>query len=201
MVEQQPARPPDDLPSDRTLLRGIRSGDELAARELHDRYAARLHALAQRQLARETAGRLDSDDITQSVFRTLFRRLQDGQYDVPAGESIWRLLTTIALNKVRTVGAHHRAAKRDVRRTLQTDDAALAGLAHQADEAAAHELRMTIASLVEGLGPSEQQIIALRIEGYDLASIAKITTRSKRTVERVLQGFREHLRQTLSGAS
>ena len=190
---------PGGSPSDESLLRGIRSGNELAAQELHDRYAVRLHALARRQLARETAGRLDSDDVTQSVFRTLFRRLQDGQYDVPAGDSLWRLLTTIALNKVRTLGAYHRAAKRDVRRMAQADAAALANLAAEADEVAARELRLTIAGLLEGLGASEQQIIQLRIEGHDVASIAKITARSKRTVERVLQGFRELLRQTLSG--
>ncbi len=190
--------PPDEAASDRTLLRHFRSGDEFAADELYERYAARLHALAKRQLARETSGRLDSEDVTQSVFRTLFRRLQDGQYDVPAGESMWRLLTTIALNKVRSLGAHHRAAKRDIRRTSGADQEVLVAHAVTADETAANELRLTIASLLQNLDTSEQQIINLRLEGHDVQSIAKLGGRSKRTVERVLQGFRAMLSQTLS---
>lgn len=190
-----------DSPTDKTLLRNVRGGSESAASQLYERYAGQLHALAKRQLARETSGRLDSDDVTQSVFRTLFRRLQDGQYDVPAGESIWRLLTTIALNKVRTVGAHHRAAKRDIRRTTSSDNVVLEAQAVSADETAAHELRLTIATLLDNLGQSEQTIIQLRLDGHDVNSIAKLTGRSKRTVERVLQGFREMLRQTLSAES
>jgi RNA polymerase sigma-70 factor (ECF subfamily) len=196
MENQKPGLPSDDN-SDRSLLRFVRDGNDEAAGQLHDRYAARLQALANRQLARETSGRLDSEDITQSVFRTLFRRLQDGQYDVPAGESIWRLLTTIALNKVRTQGAHHRAAKRDIRRTSHVDQQRLESQSHAGDESAAHELRLTIATLLESLGASEQQMVHLRIEGHDVKSIAKISGRSKRTVERVLQGFRGLLRQTL----
>lgn len=200
MDPEQTSSPPDS-PSDKTLLRDLRGGSEGAAQELYERYANRLHSLAKRQLAKETSGRLDSEDVTQSVFRTLFRRLQDGQYDVPAGESIWRLLTTIALNKVRTVGAHHRAAKRDIRRTNNADQAALAAQAISADETAAHELRLTIATLLDQLGQSEQQIIQLRLDGHDVNSIAKLASRSKRTVERVLQGFRQMLRQTLSAES
>src|SRR4029077_1781766 len=85
--------------------------------ELYLRYAERLLALAASQSSADLSPRVDPEDIVQSVFRTFFRRASLGHYTVPDGEEIWKLLLVIALNKVRSVGAFHRAAKRDVRRT------------------------------------------------------------------------------------
>ena len=60
------------------------------------------------------SSRVDPEDIVQSVFRTFFRRASEGQYQVPSGEELWKLLLAISLNKVRSVGQFHRAAKRDI---------------------------------------------------------------------------------------
>src|SRR3954452_13006529 len=108
---------PDEGPSDHSLLRRFRRGQEDGPTLLYLRYAERLRALAATQMAQGLAARVDSEDIVQSVFRTFFRRAAEGQYDVPEGEEIWKLLLVIALNKVRSVGAFHRAARRDVRQT------------------------------------------------------------------------------------
>ena len=183
--------------SDSSLLRGVKSGNEEAARLLFDRYVGRLQALAHRQLAGQISGRLDAEDVTQSIFRTLFRRLQDGQYSVPKGDSIWRLLVTIALNKIRTVGTHHRAAKRDIRRSTDLETGALGDFAPVNDESAIRLLRMTIEEVLDGLSASQQRIIELRLEGNTVSEIAAATKRSKRTVERTLQGFREKLNRVL----
>ncbi len=186
------------VPSDGSLLRGIRTGDEIAAERLFDKYVGRVDALAQREFGREAWARVDTEDLTQSIFRTLFRRLKDGQYDVPPGESIWRLLTTVALNKIRAVGAYHRAAKRDVRRTEGGAQERIEHDLRSDDEAAVRILRMTIAEIVDDLPVAHRQIIELRLENHDVLSISRKINRSKRTVERVLQGFRERLRQVLN---
>ena len=184
-----------DIKSDSSLMRGIKGGDDDAAQELFERYAKRLQSLANRQMAREISGRLDAEDVTQSIFRTLFRRLQAGQYSVPQGDSIWRLLVTIALNKIRSVGAYHRAAKRDIRKSSSLDQQTFD---HSTDdELAAHLLRMTIDELLRDLTESQQQIIHMRLEGNTVTDIAAGTGRSKRTVERTLQGFRQQLTESL----
>src|SRR3954454_16489977 len=108
---------PDDAPSDHSLLRRFRRGQDDAPTLLFLRYAERLRALASRQSSPGMAARVDPEDIVQSVFRTFFRRAAAGQYDVPEGEEIWKLLLVIGLNKIRALGAHHRAARRDVRMT------------------------------------------------------------------------------------
>src|SRR5262249_34897629 len=102
-------------PSDHSLLRRLRGGDEDAATQLYFRYANRLLALAGRRRDVELASRVDAEDIVQSVFRIFFREAREGHYDVPAGEDLWRLLLVLALNKLRAQRVHHRAAKRDVR--------------------------------------------------------------------------------------
>src|SRR3954468_2244838 len=108
---------PDEVPSDRSLLFRFRRGQDDAPTLLYLRYAERLRALAEKQSSPGLAARVDPENIFQSVFRTFFRRAAAGQYDVPEGEEIWKLLLVIGLNKIRAVGAYHRAARRDVRQT------------------------------------------------------------------------------------
>src|SRR2546428_2278489 len=86
--------------SDRSLLGRIRRGQKDAATVLYMRYAERLRALAVAQCSPGLAKRVEPDDIVQSVFRTFFRRVTQGQYDVPAGEELWKLLLVMALNKI-----------------------------------------------------------------------------------------------------
>jgi RNA polymerase sigma-70 factor (ECF subfamily) len=180
--------------SDRSLLRRLRVGQEDAATQLYLRYAHRLRALAAARCSPDLAARVDPEDIVQSVFRTFFRRAARGDYDVPAGEELWKLFLVIALNKIRAVGAHHRAAKRDVRLSAGSDalEQAVHGAATQ-NETALSVLRLVIDEVLESLPPVQRQIIELRIEEYDVAEIAQKTQRSKRTVERVLQQFRTRL--------
>ena len=185
-----------DVKTDSSLMRGIRAGNDQAAEELFERYAKRLQSLANRQMAREISGRIDPEDVTQSIFRTLFRRLQAGQYSVPQGDSIWRLLVTIALNKIRSVGAFHRAAKRDIRKSASLEHET--GGHASGDELAVNVLRMTIDELLSDLSESQKQIIQLRLEGNTVAEISKGSGRSRRTVERTLQGFRQTLAETLN---
>src|SRR3954447_25024565 len=106
------ADPTPEPVSDRSLLRRLQHGQADASTELYLRYAERLLALAAAQSSPELARRVDPEDIVQSVFRTFSRRASLGHYTVPDGEEIWKLLLVIALNKVRAVGAFHRAAKR-----------------------------------------------------------------------------------------
>src|SRR5574341_751939 len=65
-------------PSDRSLLRRFRRGEEDAATLLYLRYADRLRALTVAQCSPDLAQRVDADDIVQSVFRTFFRRAAQG---------------------------------------------------------------------------------------------------------------------------
>ncbi|MCX7421543.1 MAG: sigma-70 family RNA polymerase sigma factor [Planctomycetia bacterium] len=180
--------------SDRSLVRRLRTGSQDAATQLYLRYAKRLHALSRAKCSPDLAARVDSDDIVQSVFRTFFRRVGKGEYDVPDGEELWKLFLVIGLNKIQTVGTFHRAAKRDVRSSLGGDvlDHA-AEAAEETDATSLSVLQMSIDEVLGELSPSHRDIIQLRIEGHEVAAIAEQLGRSKRSVERILQGFREQM--------
>ncbi|MFO0957415.1 MAG: sigma-70 family RNA polymerase sigma factor [Isosphaeraceae bacterium] len=183
-----------DDASDHSLMNRFRKGEADASTRIYLRYASRLHMLATRQTPPDLARRVDPEEIVQSVFRTFFRRVARGEYEVPDGEEIWKLLLVIALNKVRTAGVHHRAAKRDVRQTSggEAFDRAVEATGDR-DEFALSMLRMVIEELLEGFPEANRRMVELRIEGHEVAEIAEAVQRSKRSVERVLQDFRSRL--------
>jgi RNA polymerase sigma factor (sigma-70 family) len=190
----QPDMPSREFISDQSLLRRIQSGHSDASTQLYLRYAQRLQALVASKSSPDLARRVDAEDIVQSVFRTFFRRAALGDYSVPEGEQLWKLLLVIALNKVRAEGAYHRAAKRDVRQTRggeAFEQAIESGRGN--DEIALATLRMVIEDLLAGMPEANRRVIELRIEGNEVKEITELTQRSKRTVERVLQSFRARL--------
>jgi RNA polymerase sigma-70 factor (ECF subfamily) len=192
MAEREPTR--EERASDRSLLKRLQGGQRDAATELYLRYAERLHALAAAQCGADLAARLDPEDIVQSIFRTFFRRAAEGHYDVPEGEELWKLFLVIGLNKIRATGAHHRAAKRDISATAggAAYDQALQHAAAR-DEASLTSLRLVIDEILASLPEAQRRMVELRIEGFEIKEIAQQTQRSKRSVERALQDFRQKL--------
>jgi RNA polymerase sigma-70 factor (ECF subfamily) len=180
---------------DHELLESLRHGDRDAATLLYRRYAKRLRQLIRAKCSSELARRVDAEDIMQSVFHAFFRGARGGCYEVPAGEELWPLLLVIALNKIRTQGTYHRAAKRDVRLTQGLDDAdalrsAVSRL--EADEPVPF-LNLIAEETLERMPPSQREIVELRVAGYEVEEIAEKVGRSKRTVERLLQACRQQL--------
>jgi RNA polymerase sigma-70 factor, ECF subfamily len=185
---------PSGEPTDHSLLQRFRCGSQDAAMQLYLRYARRLRALARAQCSPDLARRVDIEDIVQSVFGSFFRRASQGYYDVPAGEELWKLLLVIALNKIRTKSAFHRAAKRDVRRTISNDAVLQALEASDADDDADYAfLQLTIDEALDHLPCQHKAMLELRIQGYEVSEIAHQMGRSKRTVERILQEARTKL--------
>jgi len=183
-----------DEASDHSLLRRYRNGSQDAAAELYLRYARRLQRLAAAQLAPDLTPRVDFDDIVQSVFGSFFRRVNRGYYDVPAGEELWRLLLVIALHKIRSQGAFHRADKRDIRRTCNGEQAFEQA---DTDEAATVFFDLVVKEMLEKLPEQQKEMVELRLEGYEVAEIAAKTSRAKRSVERLLQDARKRLGEHL----
>ena len=180
--------------SDRSLLQRLKQGSQDAATQLYLRYVHRLRALAQAQCSEALARQVESEDVVQSVFGSFFRGAAQGCYDVPVGEELWRLFLVIALNKIRARGNYHLAAKRDARRTVHSE-----GLEELAAEADLGFLRLTVEEALEKLSPQHREMVTLRIEGHEVAEIARLTSRSHRTVERLLQQARQRLTELMEG--
>ncbi|MCA9264914.1 MAG: sigma-70 family RNA polymerase sigma factor [Planctomycetales bacterium] len=182
--------------TDKSLLRRLRGGDGDAATALYERYAQRLIELARRKTSLTYKSRFDAEDVVQSVFRSFFRRAQEGIYDVPGSGELWQLLLVLSLNKIRRLALHHTRQKRDVRNTLTSDKLSPEFL--QAETTTGLDvLRLVVDEVIGELPDFHQQIIQDRIEGHEVAEIANRVGRSKRTVERVLQQFRQMLAEVI----
>jgi RNA polymerase sigma-70 factor (ECF subfamily) len=201
LMEAQPAssQPAGAGASDRSLLRRLQQGSQDAATELYLRYVHRLRALTQARCSAELARQVDAEEIVQSIFGSFFRGASQGYYDVPAGEELWKLFLVIALNKIRAKGNYHRAAKRDMRLTVHGDDVLEHMLTRGKREDDLAFLRLTVTEALDRLPPQHKQMVTLRIEGFEVAEIAKQTGRSHRTVERILQQARQQLTELLQG--
>jgi RNA polymerase sigma-70 factor, ECF subfamily len=180
--------------SDGSLVRWARAGDQEAATQLYLRYANRLERLIQTQRSPDLACRFDPEDVVQSIFSSFFRGVNLGLYDVPDGQELWKLLLVIALNKIRARGNYHRAACRDVRLTRDETAFSMRALPQQYEDAtSAVVLKLVIDEVLQRLPESQRQIVLDRIAGHEVTEIAERNGWSRRTVERVLQEFRNML--------
>ena len=181
-------------PPDSVLLGQFQAGDQNAANRIYERYAGRLRALARSRFSANLARRVDVDDIVQSVFRRFFDGAAQGRYDIPSDEDLWNLLLVITLNRLRAEEVYHRAAKRDVRQSLEMDNVAAKDQPTCGRDSAYLLLRLTVREALSAMPEAQREVIELRMLGHDVASIAEKTGRSKRTVERILHGSRSALR-------
>jgi RNA polymerase sigma-70 factor, ECF subfamily len=187
--EEIPQSPAGE-PSDHDLLLRSREGDQDAATQLYRRYAKRLINLVERQCSAELARRAGVEDIVQSVFGSF--------YDIPDQDELWKLLLVIALHKVRGKATYHHAAKRDAHRTIGGVEARrrLEGEANSGASAFAY-LELVFEEILERLPPESRGMVTLRIEGREVAEVAQLTGRSRRSVERILQETRSTLSDLL----
>jgi len=176
----------------------LQEGSPEAARQLYERYAQRLRALAWARTPVKLSRRIEADDIVQSVFRIFLQRARNGHYEVPSGEDLWGLLLVITLNKIRSLNDYHLAAKRDVRQTTSmTDDSDIAQASRQRDNSERRFLNLCIQEAMGTLAPEFKSVVELRLAGHEVAEIAQVMGRSKRTVERSLQEAFRRLRVVL----
>jgi RNA polymerase sigma-70 factor (ECF subfamily) len=172
------------------LVNRWRAGDEAAAAELFDRYAARLVALAGRGLTARVATRVAPEDVVQSVYFSFFAGAKDGRFILRESGDLWRLLAAITLNKTRRQVVWHSATKRAV--GAETDNVADA-LARDPSPAEAAALTDTVEALLRATDPAHRPVLELRLQGYGVPEIVAATGRSRASVRRVLERVKETL--------
>jgi DNA-directed RNA polymerase specialized sigma24 family protein len=151
--------------------------------------------VAEQQLSRKLAGRLDGADVVQSVFRTFFRRSAAGEFRIDSSAELWRLLVQITLRKARFYGRQHTAGVRDVAAEVPGGGAALLTHAatHEPGPAEAAALVDQIEELLRGLPALYADLLQLRLEGNSVADTAARLGISRRTVHRGLQLLQQRL--------
>lgn len=193
--------------SDAELVDLWRAGDEDAATILHERHLARLLNLVGRHLADKFNSRLDPDDVVQSVFRSIFRLTREGRFEFEGDSDFWKLLLTMALNKVRNTVRHHQAGKRTpAAESISTSADGVDGyivnrLSSQPTLQEIVSFADMLELVLEQLDPNQQLLIQYRIEGYTQKEIAQKLGVDDRTVRRMFANIRNRGEQLLGDSA
>jgi RNA polymerase sigma-70 factor (ECF subfamily) len=182
----------DPLPE---LIRQLREGDPRAADAVFALYSQRLTRIAEQHLSARLAGRLDGDDVVQSVFRTFFRRSAEGEFPIDSSAQLWRLLVKITVLKARAKGRHHTAAARDVgaQAAAGGEPWLVEAVSREPSPLEAVMLVDQIETVLRGLPPLYCHILDLRLQGFGPTEISARLEVSRQTVHRALGLLQERL--------
>jgi RNA polymerase sigma factor (sigma-70 family) len=181
--------------SDESFLRRVNAGTESAAELLDREYRQRLRALAAQGMDRCLSRRESSEDIVQSVLRTVFHRTLEGQYKFESRGELWRLLETVTRHKILKHAEYHKAKKRTPYAEECRNAEAFFARAPSADqEAVAKDL---VAKILEGLDQSYSEILSLLEEGHSERAIADRLGCTRRAVTTKIDRLRKRLEKLL----
>lgn len=182
------------LISNQVLVERWRTGDQDAARQLFNRYVDRLSAIARHRIGHRLTARLDPDDVVQSVFRTFFGRVRDGQYSIEEPDDICKLLTKITVNKtLRQIEFQQAACRNPGHETRQGDNAQeriMELLAGDPSPEATVNFIDEFQNFLNALRRDDRTILELRFQGLDNDEVAQKLGVSDRKVRRVIERVR-----------
>src|SRR5262249_31300306 len=139
------------------------------------------------------AGRLDGEDVVQSVFRTFFRRCARGDFQIDSSAQIWRLLVKITVAKARAQGRYHSAARRNVAAEQDPGDGLVEAVTEEPGPEEAADLVDQIEALLRGLPELHCRVLERRLEGHSVADIAAGLGVSRQSVYRILDLLQQRL--------
>ncbi len=189
----------------RDWLSRLAEGEDQVVAEFWTAYGGRLQGLAAQHLKAGLKRRVDPEDIVQSACRTFLRRLHTGDFELEGAENLWRLLCVITLAKARSQARFHQRGKRsiDQERPLGGGIEESRAPGYEAvergptpEEAAAFADQLD--NVLARLDDEARQVLNLKLEDCTNDEIAQKMQCSERTVRRILNRVRHHLRDTLS---
>jgi RNA polymerase sigma-70 factor (ECF subfamily) len=184
------------------VLSGLLAGEHAAASVVFRRFASRLALLARDRLEKRLQGKVDADDVLQSVWRTFFRRCAQAEFDLDGWDQLEKLLVCLTIRRCSVWSKHFHSRCRDIATEGPTGGDANQALTRDtldreptAEEAAIRgELEE---ELLRGLRKRDRDIVSLRLAGYTPSETASELNLPERTVFRVLTQVRDRLTQRL----
>ena len=168
-------------------------GDARAADALFQRYSERLIALARSRLSAKLSARVSPDDIVMSAYRSFFVGARDGRFDVSQPGALWRLLAQITLHKLYRQVAHHQAERRSIDRETGVASEVQRILSAEPSPEAAVELADEVERWLSKLTAPQRRTTELRLQGEEVADIARTVGCSIKTVRRQLDAAKRAL--------
>lgn len=182
--------------TDHDLLAALQSGDDAAAERIFCRYYERLIGLVSQNYSNRVARTESDSDVVQSVFRSFFRRGAAQEFRIADDGSLWPILVTIALNKIRNRAKFWSRKKRDIRRTAGIEE--LSGiLSREPSPEEAAVLQEVITDLLGRFSERRRRILELLLEGCSLTEVMETLGTTRFTVAGTRKAAAEVLEQVL----
>lgn len=187
--------------TDSVFLQQCRSGDKEAQAALFIEFSRRLQSLVDRKLDPRLRRLVDVEDVVQSAFGSLFKRLDAHDIEVRSVSSLWFLLVQIAERRCVRYARKMLAAKRDVRQTVSTnattdDERTPFELIAQGPTAEQIvETQELLEKTMEGLDDETCRILLLDLHGLTDQEISKEVGCCERTVRRKKNLYRTRLKE------
>jgi RNA polymerase sigma factor (sigma-70 family) len=150
-----------------------RKGDQEAWAELERRYGSYVRRIVRLNITDPQLGRVvDSMDICQSVWASLFIRAAGGQYEIHGPDDLLKLLGAMARNKVKFQARKECAQRRDNRRQERSGrvEEIASGDSSPSHRVSAQEL---VKEVRRRLSSEELELLELRKQGLEWPAIAE----------------------------
>lgn len=180
------------------LIARLRHGDDEAAAEVFRHFVRRLVDFTRGHLETWVRQKTDPEDVVQSIYKSFFARYEAGQFVVADWDSLWGLLTRIAIRKCANHARFWQAACRESRREVSLSLQSASGKdgeprTREPTPAEAAALTDTLEYLMRGLSSRDREILVLHLQGHEIPAISVRMARSERTVRRALELVRLQL--------
>ncbi|MEM6471176.1 MAG: sigma-70 family RNA polymerase sigma factor [Planctomycetota bacterium] len=176
------------------FLRRLQAGDSDASKKLFDDYSRKLIRLAADNIHPALLKRFDGEDVVQSVFRSFYRRQEEGRFQIEHSQQLWQLLVTLTLCKTRSHARRHTAEQRDATADRAVPDENLI-FDRQPSDVEALALWEEISVVLDGLPDRAAEIISMRLEGRTRSEIAGKLNLSRQSIHRILKLIQQRLEQ------
>jgi RNA polymerase sigma factor (sigma-70 family) len=191
----------------RLCIQQLQGGDPAAARELWDRYYARLIALARKKLGDSSRRSMDENDVVQAAFTSFCLRAQAGGFpDLKDRDSLWALLAVMTARAAANQRLHEGRLKRGGGKVASASWGQASGDARMMDviskQPSVEDAALFVSQLEQFMDslddPSDRLILLWKLEERTNPEIARYLDCSLSAVERRLRSIRRRLGKDLS---
>jgi hypothetical protein len=131
------------------------------------------------------------EEVPKSALENVPKGIRRRCYRTPAGDEFWKLLLVVAVFQMRGNAPNPHAAERKIRRAIgRVRDSSRLESRNRIQEFSAVYLELVVEEILEQLPPQNQVMVALRLDGCEVVDVARLTRRSARSVERLLNESR-----------
>ncbi len=183
------------------LISKVKEGDEESVRLLWNRYSDALVRSAQSRLSKQTAAKVDSEELAQSVFFAIYKGAVEDKFErLDDRAGFWTLVLAItrrkAIDRIRKVTAAKRGGEAALKGTQANSESSGESLVNRVPsrevdpqtEVECNDLLENLKAQLDAEDPSGMltRVAVARIAGVSVKEIAADLERTERTVERKL---------------